>query len=62
MQMAVAISYFHRKIGPIVWHSYPEEALTDEEKPKPKKRSIIPMAIIVFFIIYHILNIFIQCI
>ncbi|QEE14950.2 hypothetical protein DSAG12_00773 [Promethearchaeum syntrophicum] len=30
--MAVAISYFHRKIGPIVWHSYPEEALTDEEK------------------------------
>ncbi len=32
MQMAVAISYFHRKIGPLVWYSYPEEALNDEEK------------------------------
>ncbi|MHA1721225.1 MAG: hypothetical protein ACTSXK_17030 [Promethearchaeota archaeon] len=32
MQMAVAISYFHRKIGPIVWYSYPEEALNEDEK------------------------------
>ncbi len=32
MQMAVAISYFHRKIGPIVWYSYPEETLSEEEK------------------------------
>ena len=32
MQMAVAISYFHRKIGPLVWYSYPEEALNEEEK------------------------------
>ncbi|MHA1920180.1 MAG: hypothetical protein ACTSWX_10585 [Promethearchaeota archaeon] len=30
--MAVAISYFHRKIGPIVWYSYPEEALNEDEK------------------------------
>jgi hypothetical protein len=32
MHAAIAISYFHRKIGPMVYYSYPEEALKEEEK------------------------------
>ena len=34
MQAAVAISYFHRKIGPIVYYTFPEEILVDEEKAR----------------------------
>ncbi|MHA1672802.1 MAG: hypothetical protein ACTSYI_04185 [Promethearchaeota archaeon] len=34
MQAAVAISYFHRKIGPIVYYTFPEENLVDEEKAR----------------------------
>ena len=30
MQASVAISYFHRKIGPIVYYTFPEEMLIDE--------------------------------
>jgi hypothetical protein len=32
MQAAVSVSYFHRKIGPMVFYSYPDDALKDEEK------------------------------
>ena len=32
MQAAVAISYFHRKIGPMVYFSYPQTVLSKEEK------------------------------
>ncbi len=34
MQAAVAISYFHRKIGPIVYYTFPEEILVEEEKAR----------------------------
>ena len=32
MKAAVAICYFHRKIGPMVFYLYPEEGLLEEEK------------------------------
>jgi hypothetical protein len=32
LQAAVAVSYFHRKIGPMTYFAYPEEALKEEEK------------------------------
>ena len=32
MQAAVTVSYFPRKIGPMVYYSYPEDALKEEEK------------------------------
>ncbi len=34
MQATVAISYFHRKIGPMVYYSYPENSLKEEERIK----------------------------
>lgn len=34
MQASVAISYFHRKIGPIVYYCFPEDILTEEEKSR----------------------------
>ncbi|MCF2138896.1 MAG: hypothetical protein K9W44_02415 [Candidatus Lokiarchaeota archaeon] len=34
MQASVAISYFHRKIGPIVFYAFPEEILTEEDKSR----------------------------
>ena len=34
MKAAVAISYFHRKIGPMVFYSYPEDMLLSEEKAR----------------------------
>lgn len=34
MQASVAISYFHRKIGPIVYYSYPEDILIEDEKAR----------------------------
>ncbi|MHA1776831.1 MAG: hypothetical protein DRO88_06675 [Promethearchaeia archaeon] len=34
MQASVAISYFHRKIGPIVYYSFPEDILTEDEKSR----------------------------
>lgn len=32
MQAVAAISYFHRKIGPMVYFAYPQTVLSDEEK------------------------------
>jgi len=34
MRAAVAISYFHKKIGPMVFYSYPEEILRPEERAR----------------------------
>ncbi len=34
MRACTIISYFHRKIGPIVYYSYPEDFLQDEDKAR----------------------------
>jgi hypothetical protein len=34
MRAAVTVSYFHRKIGPMVYYTYPEDALSEEEKTR----------------------------
>ena len=33
-KLSVAVSYFHNKIGPIVYMSYPEDVLTKEEESR----------------------------